>query len=59
MDKGHPVLWGSYNSSRAQLLSIKFRMCEGEDYCESVDNIRKWLRRKWIVLLYNEKRFDS
>ena len=27
MDEGHPVLWGNYDTARAQLLSLKFRMC--------------------------------
>jgi len=29
-------------------------MCEGHDYCESEENIRNWLKRKFVVLLYNE-----
>ena len=33
-------------------------MCEGEG-CESEENIRKWLKGKFIVLLYNQARFDQ
>ena len=39
-------------------MSVKFRMCEGESYCESKEDIRKWLSRKFIILLYNQIRFD-
>ena len=33
-------------------------MCEGHDYCESQEDIIKWLRRKFILLVYNEIRFE-
>ena len=33
-------------------------MCEGEG-CESEENIREWLKRKYIVIIYNQIRFDS
>ena len=46
-------IWGSYDSEKAQQLAISFKMCEGADYCESEENIREWLRHKYIVLLYN------
>ena len=34
-------------------------MCEGETYCESKEDIQKWLSGKFIVLLYNHIRFDT
>ena len=40
-------------------MSVSFKMCEGESYCESQEDIKKWLQRKFIVLLYNQIRFDS
>ena len=33
-------------------------MCEG-DGCESEENIREWLKRKYIAIIYNHIRFDS
>ena len=33
-------------------------MCQG-DGCESEENIREWLKRKYIVIIYNQIRFDS
>ena len=47
------IIWGDYNSKKAQQISIKFKMCEG-DGCESEDNIKEWLKGKFIVLLYNQ-----
>ena len=32
-------------------------MCEGHEHCKSETEIRKWLRGKFIVLLYNRVRF--
>ena len=34
-------------------------MCEGHDFCESKEDIREWLRGKFILLLYNQIRFES
>ena len=33
-------------------------MCEGHDYCESEENIIKWLKRKFVMLVFNEIRFE-
>ena len=51
-------IWGDYNSLYAQQLTVSFKMCEGHDYCESRENIIAWLRRKFILLVYNEIRFE-
>ena len=32
-------------------------MCEGESYCKTRDEIRDWLKGKYIVILYNQARF--
>ena len=45
-------IWGDYNSAKAQQLAIRFKMCQGEG-CESEENIREWLKRKYIVIVYN------
>ena len=34
-------------------------MCKNKTICESEENIRQWLRGKYILLLYNQVRFDS
>ena len=33
-------------------------MCEGKDYCASKEEIKAWLPGKYVVLLYNQIRFD-
>ena len=48
------AIWGDYNSASTQQIAIKFKMCQDHDYCESEENIRKWLRRKFIVVVTNE-----
>ena len=58
-DEDKPVLWGDYNSQKARRLEISFEICEGKDYCEDKKDILEWLRRKFIVILYNQKRFDT
>ena len=52
-------VWGDYNSVVAQQLSVKFKMCEDEDYCESKEEIKKWLAGKFIVLVHNEVTFNQ
>ena len=52
-------VWGDYNSAKAQQLAIKFKMCEGRADCESEASTREWLRGKYILLLYNQIRFDT
>ena len=52
------VIWGDYNSAKAQQISIKFNFCKDRDDCFSEAEIKEWLKRKFIVLLYNQRRFD-
>ena len=33
-------------------------MCEGHDYCESEETIRAWLKRKFVLLIFNEIKFE-
>ena len=45
--------------AKAQQLAISFRICEGHYYCADPDLTRKWLANKYIILLYNQVRFNS
>lgn len=47
------VAWGDYNSASAQQIAFKFKMCVNKTICESEENIREWLKGKYILLLYN------
>ena len=53
------VIWGDYNSAKAQQLAIRFKMCDSKEagYCHSEEETREWLKRKFVVLLYNQIRF--
>ena len=57
INKEDLVIWGDYNSQAAQQIAVKFRMCEG-DGCKTKEEIMEWLSGKFIVLLYNQIRFD-
>ena len=46
-------IWGDYNSAKAQQLAVKFKFCKDRDDCHSEEETRNWLRRKYIVLIYN------
>ena len=59
INKADLEIWGDYNSKSAQQIAIKFKMCEGYDYCEKKEDIREWLRGKYILLLYNQIRFQT
>ena len=43
----------------AQQFTIRFRMCEGSELCKSEAEVRDWLRRKFIVVLYNRISFQT
>ena len=58
VDRDELEIWGDYNSPKAQQLAFKFKMCEGVG-CASKDTILEWLAGKYIVLLYNQIRFDQ
>ena len=58
LNKKDMVIWGSYDSQKGQQVTVKFKMCEHETYCESKEKIKQWLSGKYIVLLYNQIRFE-
>ena len=53
------MIWGDYDSAMAMQLAVKFHMCSGHDYCKTEEEIRDFLSGKYIVLLYNQIRFDA
>ena len=58
------VIWGDYNSAKAQQIAVKFEMCDSTKErfagvtCESQQDIQNWLKRKFIIILYNQIRFN-
>ena len=55
------VIWGDYNAAKAQQFEIQFVMCEYVEggKCKTEAEIREWLMRKFILILYNHIIFDQ
>ena len=54
------VIYGDYNSAKAQQFVIKFAFCDASERsdCHSREETQEWLRRKFIILLYRQVRFE-
>ena len=56
-------VFGDFNSDRASLMNVQLVLCNKETQpnleCKSEDDIKKFLRNKYVLLLYNQVRFDS
>ena len=54
---------GDYNSPRARTLTFFLEKCDPEKYtngkCKSDEEITKWLQRKFVVVYYNQMRFNT
>ena len=52
---------GDYNTARTRSLVLVFEKCDEPDgsslVCKSDTEIKTWLQRKFILVLYNQKRF--
>ena len=61
IDKDEYVVWGDYNSAKAQQINIKFKMCENGNgiICKSESEIKDFLSGKYVILLYNQIRFAT
>ena len=42
VDRENQVIWGDYNSVKAQQIAISFKICENEAYCEPKETILEW-----------------
>ena len=54
-----PVV-GEYDDLGAQTFSIFFTSCDTLFYanCKSVDEVSEWLKQKYVLVLYTERRFS-
>ena len=52
------VVWGNYNTGHANTFVIGFTLCEGFDYCHDHKTTMEWLDDKYIVLMFQESRFN-
>ena len=52
-------IYGDFQSEKARQFNIQLVMCTGRPgYCKSEEQIKDYFRGKFLVLLYNEVRFD-
>jgi len=50
---------GDYSTSKARLMNFQLVKCHGHDYCKSDEEIKAYLRNKFVVMLSNQIRFES
>ena len=63
IDPEHMTIHGDYNSKETRQLNMQLLRCqnttEEPDQCESEEVISKFFKKKFLLMLYNQKRFDS
>ena len=52
-------LYGDYDSANASQFEIQLIKCTNRDDCKSEEEIREYFRQKFILLMYNQIRFDT
>lgn len=59
-------IYGDYNSDKARILQMQLQLChdggffaENKIECKSGAEITEFLRNKFFIMLYNQKRFDT
>ena len=64
IDREELRMYGDYNSDKARLINIQLVRCHDGGYfaengitCKSQDQITDFLRNKFLLMLYNQKRF--
>ena len=46
-------LYGDFNSPKASLFNIQFKKCKDRPDCKTEDELRTFLKNKWILFIYN------
>ena len=62
MDPSQIEVQGSYNSPKARHLKLMFEKCDKSTFfhkCKTDREISNWLKRKFILVLENQTRFDN
>ena len=52
-------LMGDYNSEAGKQLVISFKVCKGKPVCRDEAEIKKWMRRKFILIMENQIDFNK
>lgn len=59
VDEADLFLYGDYNSDAASQFKMQLVKCSGRDDCKSEDQIQEFFRNKFILLLFNQIRFNT
>ena len=64
IDKEEIRLYGDYNSLEAQIINVYYERCNNQtivpmNTCHSNEEITNFLKRKFIIVLQNQERFQS
>ena len=59
IDDDQLELFGDWNSEKARTIQISLKRCTGEAYCKNDEEIDHFLKGKYLLLLYNQIRFDQ
>ena len=59
IDKEESTLFGDYNSLAARTITVQLKKCHGKVYCKSDEEINKFIRDKYLLMLNNQIRLDS
>ena len=49
---------GSIYSKEGRIISIELKRCVGEKYCKTEEEIKTFLKGKWLLLINNQKLFN-
>ncbi len=53
------AIHGDYNSHKAQMLNVQLVRCHDRSDCKTDAQITEFFKNKFILLVYNQIRFDS
>jgi len=64
LDVDKITIQGDYNSPKARQFVILFEKCDNSTYvgpgvCKSEEQIKGWLARKFILINFNQMRFET
>jgi len=59
VDQEDMFISGDYSSAKARLMNFQLVKCHGHDYCKSDEEIKAYLRNKFLLMVSNQIRFES
>ena len=52
-------IYGDFDSPKARLMEVQLIQCHNREDCKSPEEIRKFLKNKYLLILNNKMRFDN